>query len=573
MPPDRGGRSQERFRRPTGIVPAVRVSVVVPIYNVEPYLRACLESVAAQGLDDLEVIMVDDGSTDGSPAIAREFAERDSPSKLITPPHGGLGNARNNGAAIASGEFPAFLDSDDVVPPHAYELMLETLDKTGSDFATGNVHRLGSAGTSQTRFLARAFAETRLKTHVTRYTPLLADRIAPNKLWRMSFWREQGLRFPEQRLYEDIPVSLPAHFAARAVDVISDPVYLYRIREGADLTEQSITQRRLEPQALLDRIAAVQDVRDYLDKHGSRRSKRLYDKSIVAEDLSYFLNVLDIADDHFRELFLERMNALLDTAARGTYRDLTAIDRLKWHLVRRRLMPELLEVLRFEKQRMRYTPPVRVGRRWYGDYPFRGDPRLRVPNSVYRLGDELAATSRVDNLRWEGDDLVVEGFGYVSGIGAPERGSQRVSVALLRKGRLRSVRLRTSGVRFKTSPAHRPDATASSRQAVADLEWSGFVARVSAKRLRGLGRWRAGTWDLYVTVRAGGVTRRRMKFSLAGRRPARAVDHATPAHLVLRASPTVSGEVRVEALDRWARVDGHRVLDSELELAGDLRAS
>ena len=217
--------------------------------------------------------MVDDGSTDGSAAIAREFAARDERFKLLTQPNGGLSKARNTGIDAASGEYLAFLDSDDVLPPNAYELLLAALAESGSDFASGNVHRLTSWGaTSQSKFLEEAFARTQLKTHVTRFRPLLADRTAWNKLFRRSFWDEHRFRFPEGVVHEDIPVTLPAHFKARSVDVVADPVYLYRIREDGEL---SITQRRLEPRVLLDRLAAVEQVDEYLAEHGPRRARAL----------------------------------------------------------------------------------------------------------------------------------------------------------------------------------------------------------------------------------------------------------------------------------------------------------
>src|SRR5690242_6114774 len=119
-----------------------RLSVVVPIYNVEGFLDECLGSLAAQTFSDLEVVMVNDGSTDGSAAIAEAFAARDERFRLITQPNGGLSAARNTGIDAATGEFLAFVDSDDVLPPDAYERLVGALDKTGSDFATGNVHRL-----------------------------------------------------------------------------------------------------------------------------------------------------------------------------------------------------------------------------------------------------------------------------------------------------------------------------------------------------------------------------------------------------------------------------------------------
>lgn len=123
---------------------STRLSVIVPIYDVEQYLPACLDSLAGQSMKDLEVVMVDDGSPDGSAAIAAAYAARDGRFRLVRKENAGLGAARNTGLANVSpsSEYVAFVDSDDVVPPDAYRTMVGSLDESGSDFATGNVHHL-----------------------------------------------------------------------------------------------------------------------------------------------------------------------------------------------------------------------------------------------------------------------------------------------------------------------------------------------------------------------------------------------------------------------------------------------
>src|SRR5689334_23375145 len=130
-----------------------RLSVVVPVYNVERYLDECLASLAAQHVEDFEAILVDDGSTDGSAAIARRHAGRDPRFRLVSQGNAGLGAARNAGVELARGEFLAFLDSDDKVPADGYARMLASLERTGSDFATGNIHRFDGTGSWPAAFL------------------------------------------------------------------------------------------------------------------------------------------------------------------------------------------------------------------------------------------------------------------------------------------------------------------------------------------------------------------------------------------------------------------------------------
>jgi CDP-glycerol glycerophosphotransferase len=544
-----------------------RISVVVPIYNVEPYLGQCLDSIAGQTFRDLEVVMVEDGSSDDSPAIAERFAARDERFRLITQPNGGLGKARNTGIAAATGEFLAFVDSDDYLAPNAYELLIGALDETGSDFATGNVLRLQSVGARQVGFLAEAFSKTRLATHVSEYRPLIADRTAWNKLFRRSFWDKHGRNFPEGVLNEDIPVILPAHFAASSVDVISDPIYYWRIRDGEQL---SITQRRLERRALLDRMAALEKVIDWLDQNGKRKWKRWYLEGVVADDLRFYLNPLTIADEEYRELFLDRVNAFLDRAPKHIFDPLPAIERLKWYLVRRRLMPELLEVIRFQKEEMKERPPLLIRGKWYGDYPFRTDARLRIPRSVYQLEGELGLRAEIEALEWEGDRLKVRGHAYIRGIGVATRDTQRLKVIALRRGRLRRVRLRISGIRLRTKITHRPDVTANATQRLCDLSWSGFEASLDPRDLRTAGRWRAGVWELYVVVRAGKVHRRRARFHFNPLRPLRGVELPLPDGVKAKAVPTLGGGIALDLRTQWTQLTGYRMAGEDvLELTGE----
>ena len=109
------------------------ISVIVPVYNVETYLRECLDSLLRQGNVSLQVIIVDDGTLDDSGKIADEYAKKYDWFFVYHKPNGGLGNARNYGVQYAAGKYIAFLDSDDILTDGIYEKMFRRAEKDGSD--------------------------------------------------------------------------------------------------------------------------------------------------------------------------------------------------------------------------------------------------------------------------------------------------------------------------------------------------------------------------------------------------------------------------------------------------------
>ncbi|MCP9380716.1 glycosyltransferase family 2 protein, partial [Lacticaseibacillus paracasei] len=98
-----------------------KISIIVPVYNVEKYLQKCVDSILAQSFRDYELILVDDGATDASPSICDDYAEKDQRVKVIHKQNGGLSDARNAGINVASAPFLGFIDSDDYIAPDMYE--------------------------------------------------------------------------------------------------------------------------------------------------------------------------------------------------------------------------------------------------------------------------------------------------------------------------------------------------------------------------------------------------------------------------------------------------------------------
>jgi CDP-glycerol glycerophosphotransferase len=450
--------------------------VIVPVYNVGEYLLPCLESIAAQTLQDLEVIIIDDGSTDGSGEVADRFAADHEGWRVLHVENGGLGRARNIGLDHATGDYVAFLDSDDIVPRDAYELLLHALRESGSDIASGRVLRYDGARTWLSGLHMKAIPRTALRTHIRKMPSLLYDTTAWNKLYRRDFLEEHGLRFPEGVYYEDIPFTTPAHFLAATVDVLSEPVYLWRQRQTDNL---SITQRRWELKNLEDRMTAVTAVDDFLVQHQEKASKREHDRKVLELDLPLFLGVFAEADEAFQKRFMELAGDYLRRVRPGEIKRLTPALRLEYHLILRELLPELLEVLAAERDPKRRDRFRRRGLRMYADLPFLGDADRAVPGWVYDVSRTQPLLTAVQDVRWEGDDLVVEGHAYISHVPLRSRLGSVLQVQLrdVARGRL--------GARFTvpTRRHRRPEVTAHATSSPISYDWSGFEARIPLSRV------------------------------------------------------------------------------------------
>ncbi|MGS2643476.1 CDP-glycerol glycerophosphotransferase family protein [Streptosporangium sp. LJ11] len=522
------------------------MSIIVPIYDVEPYLEACLESLVAQTWSDIEVVMVDDGSPDSSAEIAEAFAERDDRFKLIRQENGGLGTARNTGIRHATGDFLAFLDSDDMLPLTAVETMVCSLRESGSDFVTGNVLRFSGQGVRQSAMHKVIFAGSARRTHVTGDEILLKDRLVTNKLWRRSFWDEQGLSFPEGVLWEDISVSLPAHFMAGAVDVLSTPVYLWREREGESV---SITQNRGHVKGIEDRFAAVNSVRSFLASTGRAQHLKAWDRMVLDSDLPNFLQVLDQAGEEFRERFLDLACAYLDQAGPKVLSLIPAQRRAKWALVRERRIGDLLQLLEWDRT---VKPTARVVGGGLRGYHLNSPVQVERP--ITRMREELDLRQRVDSLDWKDDKLVVEGRVSLRYLRPRRRIQQHVLAWLVSEGpgsrRVRlPVTIRRGLSLVDTGPRRRKD-------------WCGFRLAVDPAALPA-----GSTWRIDLCVLSRGLLRRgRLSQPSPAARRLEFTGRESGTVAWTEWTPAEEFRLRVERPGGW--VTGHRVAEGRLRISG-----
>ncbi|GAB1643117.1 CDP-glycerol glycerophosphotransferase family protein [Krasilnikovia sp. MM14-A1259] len=532
------------------------LSVVVPVYNVALYLDECLDSIAMQYYRDLEVIMVDDGSTDESGEIAARWADRDPRFRLVTKANAGLGAARNTGAEHAVGEFLMFVDSDDVLPLYATEVLMASLAETGSDFATGNVMRLTSRGVHQSGLHTTAFATTALKTHVHKRPALLDDRTAWNKIFRRTFWDKHKLSFPEGVLYEDTPVIVPAHILAKSVDVVDVAVYYWREREGAN---KSITQRRDEVKGFIDRIAGVSHVSKFLAEHGEHKIKKLYDASALTGDLMLFMRELPKVDDAYRQIFIEKCNAFLNTVDTEVLDELPAGQRVLWMLVRKHKIDELVEIVPTIRSRHRI---VRRGLRRYHDLMFLDDNLPELPRVLFAAGTPRPRT-RLHEATWHDGKLRLRGHAFIPGQPAARPWTTTRMIWLKGPGGHQSRRIPLVNRRC-------PDATADFGAPGVSYDWSGFTAEIDPALLRGAdGEWRDGTWSLVMGV-VGLGQKSQGSFELGQRaNPVRFTSSYVDKDV--RITPMVIDrrvKLQVEHIGAW--LEGGVLADGAIEIRGEL---
>ncbi len=209
------------------------ISIIVPVYNVRAYLGKCLDSICGQTYKNLEIIVVDDGSTDGSGEICDSYAQSDFRVRVIHQLNAGQSAARNKALSIAQGEFLGFVDSDDWIDEDMYEFLYNLILENDADIAICS-HYIEKQGKTKVRY---SLGEKTVFSRDEAIRALVVDKRVRNYLWDKLFKRQmfRGVRFPEKQIFEDIAVSyLLFHKAYRAV-MRDCPKYHY-LKHGESTT-------------------------------------------------------------------------------------------------------------------------------------------------------------------------------------------------------------------------------------------------------------------------------------------------------------------------------------------------
>ena len=217
------------------------LSVIIPVYNVENYLNECLDSVTSQTLDDMEIICIDDGSTDNSPDILKEYSKKDKRIKIITKENGGQATARNLGIKEAQGEYIAFVDSDDFIEPTMFEKLYTKAKDNNLDIAMCKIATYDNQ-TEEIKdnvwyYMLGVFRDFEKDIFNHKDTKEFTCHIAVtpyNKIYKTTLLKENNILFPEGLIFEDEKFFYDTYLRAKRVSIVDEFLYYYRInRKGS----------------------------------------------------------------------------------------------------------------------------------------------------------------------------------------------------------------------------------------------------------------------------------------------------------------------------------------------------
>ncbi|MCM1272093.1 MAG: CDP-glycerol glycerophosphotransferase family protein [Clostridium sp.] len=402
------------------------VSVIIPVYNVEEYLKECLDSMLVQGNVSLQIIMIDDGSTDGSGKLAQQYVKEHTNFEYHLIENGGLGHARNYAIQFVKGKYLTFFDSDDIIVDGTYAKMFQLAEKYKSDLTICDVARFNSQKTWAAGLFEKVFEDIEDNTHITKSPRLLYDTIVCDKLIRTSFYKKNKFFFTENALYEDIPVSMPMHYKANSVSILNSVGYLWRVRDGAS---KSITQGTSSQKNLTDRLDAMKRLNSFYKNELKNEDMwhRQQEKNFII-DLLIFVNECNKIPHEQAEESMRIIREYIDENMDKEIIDgLPVLYREKYKYVMNNDLDRLVSFLDNQSQ--------------YHEFPVREDQNrllMKTPEDLYEQGtydvtnelNDAPVKCTIRDLKIDDSKIIISGHVFKPRINIPEN-SERVLKAYL----------------------------------------------------------------------------------------------------------------------------------------------
>jgi CDP-glycerol glycerophosphotransferase len=466
------------------------LSVVVVASDAEAYLGECLESLRSQRLQNIEVLVVDDGSTDGTVALARQLAAEDPRFRILTRPQLGLSASRNAGVQVARGQFLAFVNATDTVPRNAYASLVGSLRRTGSDFAAGSVGVVIRGRVRRPPWVTVTHGLDRPAQTLRQFPLAVQDTIATNRVFRRDFWDLDVGGFPHSADGETFTM-VGATLRARQFDLLQ--------------SVSSIQHTRLRPGTLLPAAPSVSELESRLDwQHRTWRLVReAVDPSIsgpwlgrlIDGDLGDFAAEAHRADDAYRNRLQQAAQEFLAMADDTVWPQVRVARKLDlWLVAQGRWTDDERLIDHFGIYGSIPRTEVREGRIYAVADELPGV--AGAPLECLELGEiETALSGCVERIAWDGDRLRVWGWAFIRGLDLADEVPELTAV----------LTEAATGVSqpCEVTQLHRVAANHWSMFRYQDVAPGGFILSIDTRCIDDV----PGSWQLRLTVRAAGLER------------------------------------------------------------------
>ena len=408
-------------RQPPAPTPAPRkrakppqLSVVLVVHNAELYLNQCVQSLLGQSLKRLEIIAVDDGSTDGSSEILDRLAATHRRVRVIHTDHQGAGPARRLGVRRARGTYLTFVGAQDTVPRDAYGRMVRSLQTTGSDVVVGAVARVKNGRSSQPVWSTVVHKFDRLATSIDECPEAMTDLLTYNRVYRRAFWTQAVDADPETGEYGDVLATMGAYLRASRFDVLRAVTYRWHLRTD----HASLVQERYDHTMLSERLPVLEAAWQLVSTQATAAVAGAWLGGVLDFELSAYLEQANTADDAYRETLQQTARYFYDQTTALAWQHVRVDRKLRvWLAVQGRwsVLEQCVEYFRLNGS----VPPTRLlDGRVLADLPFRDALGDEMPQVCLELSaNQTSLASCIQKAFWNAEgQLVLQGWSYIRGV-------------------------------------------------------------------------------------------------------------------------------------------------------------
>lgn len=280
----------------------IKISVIVPVYNVEKYVEECLESILNQSMKEIEIICINDGSTDSSLKFLNNYKKKYENIKIINQENGGLSNARNIGFSFSEGEYIFFIDSDDFFcDMNILETFYKKAKEKNLDFIEGNFNFYYSDKKKKIKARKNEVEEILVKGE-ERYRYLIENKLYAsvvwNKLYKKDFLLKNKINFTEKILYEDVDFSYKVYHSAKKILCEGMPIINYRQRENSIMSDLKLDR-------INDYFKIIDSIESFATSNSLNKKTSNYIISSIILKILYKINYLKTMEE--KEIMLKKI--------------------------------------------------------------------------------------------------------------------------------------------------------------------------------------------------------------------------------------------------------------------------